>query len=193
MEKAVGEPSTFKFRCVMMTRIYASSKFLLPPTPTGKYNLSVQANDNPYAEKYKGTCHCLVTLSRSLTGNYCNFGVFQVCDSCEARTNAAFDGNEFCPLVFVVAHLQELYFSISIRQLLDLHCNLLTSVVRGPVSVGLAGCVHPHGPIHPPGRLNGVHSPVQSLFQCLADPLPKVHAPGHHVLYRHLSAATPIY
>lgn len=47
-------------------------------TTYGKYNLSVQANDNPYAEKYKGTCHCLVTLSRSLTGNYCNFGVFQL-------------------------------------------------------------------------------------------------------------------
>jgi exportin-7 len=44
----------------------------------GNRVLSVPSNSDPYAAKYKGIWVCLTILSRALSGNYVNFGVFDL-------------------------------------------------------------------------------------------------------------------
>ena len=44
----------------------------------GNRVLSVPSGSDPYAAKYKGIWVCLTILSRALSGNYVNFGVFDL-------------------------------------------------------------------------------------------------------------------
>ena len=44
----------------------------------GNRVLSVPSGADPYAAKYKGIWVCLTILSRALSGNYVNFGVFDL-------------------------------------------------------------------------------------------------------------------
>ena len=44
----------------------------------GQYALQMGTVANPYGEKYKGIWLSLTILSRALSGNYVNFGVFDL-------------------------------------------------------------------------------------------------------------------
>ena len=44
----------------------------------GKRVLLLPASSDPYTQKYKGIWLCLAILTRALSGNYVNFGVFDL-------------------------------------------------------------------------------------------------------------------
>ncbi len=44
----------------------------------GNRVLAAGSSSNPYAHKYKGIWVCLTVLARALSGNYVNFGVFDL-------------------------------------------------------------------------------------------------------------------
>ena len=53
----------------------------------GKQVLLLPGASDPYSQRYKGIWLCLAILTRALSGNYVNFGVFGLYGDCALKVS----------------------------------------------------------------------------------------------------------
>lgn len=74
-----GDPCAAKYKGIWACLNFTASAMRLQVLVTyGNRVLAAAPGGDPYAAKYKGIWVCLMILSRALSGNYVNFGVFDL-------------------------------------------------------------------------------------------------------------------